>query len=87
MNDAKDAEHRWINKVVCSDALAELRRLPNGLVDIIVTSPPYYRQRDYRQRDIASEMSASEMSASETSAREMAETKVNWARRRRRSNT
>ncbi|MFT3663044.1 MAG: site-specific DNA-methyltransferase [Gordonia sp. (in: high G+C Gram-positive bacteria)] len=29
------------------DALDELRRLPGGVVDQIVTSPPYYRLRDY----------------------------------------
>lgn len=29
------------------DALEGLKRLPEGLVDCVVTSPPYYWQRDY----------------------------------------
>jgi DNA modification methylase len=33
--------------VVNSDALKTLRRLPNDAVDCVVTSPPYYWQRDY----------------------------------------
>jgi site-specific DNA-methyltransferase (adenine-specific) len=33
--------------VLCGDALAVLKELPADAVDTIVTSPPYYRQRDY----------------------------------------
>ena len=33
--------------VVNSDALAVLRRLPDSSVDCVVTSPPYFWQRDY----------------------------------------
>ena len=35
------------NRIVCSDALKYLRKLPDGVVDCTVTSPPYFRQRDY----------------------------------------
>ncbi len=35
------------NQIFCADALAQLRVMPDNLVDCIVTSPPYYRQRDY----------------------------------------
>jgi site-specific DNA-methyltransferase (adenine-specific) len=38
----------WLNQILCGDALAELRRMPDGLVDTAVTSPPYYQQRDYQ---------------------------------------
>ena len=34
-------------KVVCGDALSELRKLPTESVQLIVTSPPYYALRDY----------------------------------------
>ena len=36
-----------LNEIYCGDALSELSKLPDGLVDTIVTSPPYYKQRDY----------------------------------------
>jgi site-specific DNA-methyltransferase (adenine-specific) len=35
------------NVVLCGDALTTLRTLPEGLADVMVTSPPYYRQRNY----------------------------------------
>lgn len=49
------------NRIVCGDALAELQKLPAGLVDCIVTSPPYYGQRDYRgENEIGRERSPQE---------------------------
>ncbi len=36
------------NTILCGEALAELRKLPDALVDCIVTSPPYFSQREYR---------------------------------------
>ena len=36
--------------VIHGDALIELRRLPDHLVDCIVTSPPYFGQRQYRDQ-------------------------------------
>jgi site-specific DNA-methyltransferase (adenine-specific) len=33
--------------ILCGDALTELAKLPADLVDCIVTSPPYYGQREY----------------------------------------
>jgi site-specific DNA-methyltransferase (adenine-specific) len=35
------------NSVVAGDALEVLRRLPDGLADVVITSPPYFQQRDY----------------------------------------
>ena len=35
------------NQIFCGDCLAELRLFPADCVDCIVTSPPYYRQREY----------------------------------------
>jgi len=36
-----------VNQVFHGDALTKLRSFPAALVDTVVTSPPYYRQRDY----------------------------------------
>lgn len=38
---------RYLNQVICGDALRICRELPTSVVDMVVTSPPYYRQRDY----------------------------------------
>ena len=37
----------WLNSILLGDARDVLRTLPDGAVQCIVTSPPYYRQRDY----------------------------------------
>ncbi len=36
-----------VNKIFKGDSLASLKTLPNNSIDCIVTSPPYYGQRDY----------------------------------------
>jgi len=35
------------NKILCGDALKELKKFPDECVDCIVTSPPYWELRDY----------------------------------------
>jgi site-specific DNA-methyltransferase (adenine-specific) len=40
--------HSIKDTILHGDALGVLQTLPGGSVDCIVTSPPYYRQRDYR---------------------------------------
>ncbi len=40
----------WHNAIVHGDALEQLSAMPDGHVDVIVTSPPYYQQRDYGPR-------------------------------------
>lgn len=37
-----------VNQILHGDALAVLERCPADLVDCIITSPPYWQQRDYR---------------------------------------
>jgi site-specific DNA-methyltransferase (adenine-specific) len=37
--------------ILCEDALAELEKLPADLADCIVTSPPYYGQREYHSEN------------------------------------
>jgi DNA modification methylase len=34
-------------KIICGDALAELKKLPDDMVQCAVTSPPYWNMRDY----------------------------------------
>src|SRR6266704_5568268 len=36
-----------VNSVICGDALTTLQSFPSGIVDAVVTSPPYFGQRDY----------------------------------------
>lgn len=47
MDNGSSRESWWRNRVLCGDALEQLREFPHEIVDTIVTSPPYFRQRDY----------------------------------------
>lgn len=47
----RDLQSLKTDRVICGDALAVLRTLPGECIDTIVTSPPYYRQRDYAAGD------------------------------------
>lgn len=38
---------KLINNIFCGDAVSVLKKMPSESVDCIVTSPPYYGQRDY----------------------------------------
>ncbi len=42
------AHHDYLDRILCGDARSLLKKLPDGVADTIVTSPPYYQQRDYR---------------------------------------
>ncbi|OYR17423.1 DNA-methyltransferase [Brucella grignonensis] len=39
------------NQIIAGEAKATLNRIPDNFVDAIVTSPPYYGQRDYSHED------------------------------------
>ncbi len=39
-----------MDQFVLGDALTELKKFPSECVDVIVTSPPYFRQRNYGKR-------------------------------------
>ena len=47
MAEATLSTDRFVNNILCGDALPTLQSLPSDLVDTIVTSPPYYLQRNY----------------------------------------
>lgn len=52
---------QWVNSIIQGDALETLRRLPSASVNCVVTSPPYYMQRDYSApHQIGNEQSPSE---------------------------
>ena len=36
-----------LNEIICGDCLAVLKAMPNNHIDLIITSPPYFQQRDY----------------------------------------
>jgi site-specific DNA-methyltransferase (adenine-specific) len=35
------------NKIYCADSKEILASIPSDSVDLVVTSPPYFQQRDY----------------------------------------
>ena len=47
---SKTSRQRYEDTIICGDALETLQQLPSQLIDVVVTSPPYYQQRDYRRR-------------------------------------
>jgi site-specific DNA-methyltransferase (adenine-specific) len=36
-----------INQILCGDNLQLIQKLPDGSVQLVITSPPYFQQRDY----------------------------------------
>lgn len=41
-----------MNKIICGDSLDELERIEADSIDLIITSPPYFKQRKYTEGDI-----------------------------------
>jgi site-specific DNA-methyltransferase (adenine-specific) len=54
-----DWKEKFLDKIVCGDARILLKEIPSNSVNLIVTSPPYYRQRDYcnLEKEIGNERS------------------------------
>lgn len=53
----KNDEKLFTDVILHGDALARIQDLPSDFVDIVVTSPPYYRQREYRgENEVGQEM-------------------------------
>lgn len=53
-SEASATKHEWTglpqlprDQILCGDSLVLLSSLPSGTVDLVLTSPPYFRQRDY----------------------------------------
>src|SRR5438552_8485304 len=43
----QDIRFDFVDSIICKDAADGLSELPPEIADAIVTSPPYYSQRDY----------------------------------------
>ena len=43
------------DSIICGDAAARLAGMPESSVDLVVTSPPYYRQRSYAEGETGQE--------------------------------
>lgn len=46
-----------VNKIICGDCLSILKDLPSDSVDLVITSPPYFNQREYGVIGIGNEKS------------------------------
>jgi site-specific DNA-methyltransferase (adenine-specific) len=55
-----DLLERYKNQIICGDAKVVLKELPNNSVDLVITSPPYYKQRDYGEEGIGNEKTVEE---------------------------
>lgn len=42
----------YINKIITGDSLTVMRQMPDNYVDLVITSPPYFQQRDYGNGDL-----------------------------------
>jgi DNA modification methylase len=53
-----------MNKIICGDALSELKKIASETIDLIITSPPYFSQRKYQEisdpKEIGLELNISE---------------------------
>jgi len=49
-----------LNKVYCGDCFEILLTLPDNSVDLVVTSPPYFQQREYGGGGIGNEKTIDE---------------------------
>jgi len=52
VDDHEDEMHHYelselVGRVLCGDSRLELKRFPDHSIDVVVTSPPYFDQRDY----------------------------------------
>ena len=41
---------QFLNQIICADALETLKTFPAGIVDLVVTSPPYNIGKEYENR-------------------------------------
>jgi DNA modification methylase len=47
VSPAVSPQVEFLNQIICGDAAEVARKLPTHFVDTVVTSPPYFQQRDY----------------------------------------
>ncbi|MFH1407508.1 MAG: site-specific DNA-methyltransferase [Patescibacteria group bacterium] len=51
---------KYINQIVCGNALKLLEEIPDNSVTLTITSPPYFQQREYENGGIGNEKSTDE---------------------------
>lgn len=51
MTSTSTVELQWKNQVFCGDAANVIDTLPDHCIDTVVTSPPYFQQRDYGNKN------------------------------------
>jgi site-specific DNA-methyltransferase (adenine-specific) len=51
---------KYLNKIICGDCLTTMKEIPSNSVDLVVTSPPYFQQRDYGGGGIGNEKTVEE---------------------------
>jgi site-specific DNA-methyltransferase (adenine-specific) len=52
----RDANAPFWNEIVCGDSVDLLRLIPDDNVDLVITSPPYFQQREYDGGGIGNEL-------------------------------
>lgn len=48
MKNSKKKQKLKTNRIICGDVLASLKKIPDESINLIITSPPYFQQRDYQ---------------------------------------
>jgi site-specific DNA-methyltransferase (adenine-specific) len=51
----RPADMPFWNEIICGDSAALLRLIPNDSIDLVITSPPYFQQREYDGGGIGNE--------------------------------
>lgn len=51
----RESDNPFIDTIQCGDCVSILKRMPEQSVDVVVTSPPYFQQRDYSGIGIGNE--------------------------------
>jgi len=54
--------NEFVNKIICGNCLELIKEIPSSSVNLIITSPPYFKQRDYGgyEKEIGNENRAEE---------------------------
>lgn len=52
--------NKEVNKIYCGDCLETLKDIPSNFVDLVITSPPYFQQREYGKTGIGNEKTVEE---------------------------
>lgn len=48
-------KEKFLNKIICGDSFQLLQGIPDNSINLVVTSPPYFQQRDYDGLGIGNE--------------------------------